>query len=46
MTDEGPKLGDAVRDFEARDQNGTPRSLASLTGAVGLVLVVVRSADW
>jgi len=42
----GPAVGEAVPAFEARDQDGRPRSLESLRGPEGLVLVFFRSADW
>ena len=42
----GPKVGEAVPDFELRDQHGTPRSLSSLIGPKGTMLVFYRSADW
>lgn len=41
-----PRQGTDGGVFEARDQNGRAHTLATLTGPVGLVLVVVRSADW
>ena len=42
----GPAVGDAIPAFEAVDQTGKPRTLASLTGSKGLMLVFFRSADW
>ena len=42
----GPQVGDKVPDFSLRDQHGQTRTLASLMGAKGLVLVFNRSADW
>lgn len=42
----GPQVGDKVPDFTLPDQDGRPRSLASLMGDKGLVLVFNRSADW
>jgi peroxiredoxin len=42
----GPAVGQTVPSFEAPDQDGTPRSLSSLMGPNGLVLVFHRSADW
>ena len=44
--DVGPKLGERLPAFEAKDQDGTTRSFASLAGPNGLVLVFYRSADW
>jgi hypothetical protein len=42
----GPKLGEKVPDFTLSDQDGRKHSLGDLTGANGLLLVFVRSADW
>jgi len=42
----GPALGQRIPAFAARDQFGKEQTLASLTGADGLVLLFVRSADW
>jgi hypothetical protein len=42
----GPAAGQPVPAFEAPDQEGRPRSFASLHGPKGLVLVFFRSADW
>ena len=42
----GPKVGERVPDFSLPDQNGQTRSLASLLGPKGAVLVFFRSADW
>ena len=42
----GPQIGDRVPDFNLRDQNGNLRSLASIAGPQGTMLVFVRSADW
>jgi cytochrome oxidase Cu insertion factor (SCO1/SenC/PrrC family) len=42
----GPQVGDRVPDFTLTDQRGESRSLASLIGANGLMLVFYRSADW
>ncbi len=42
----GPKVGEPVPDFNLPDQHGTTRSLKSLMGPKGLVLVFFRSADW
>lgn len=44
--DLGPAVGDPLIAFEAPDQNGTMRTLDSLKGPNGLVLVFFRSADW
>lgn len=42
----GPKVGDKVPDFTLQDQGGQTRSLSSLLGPKGAVLVFFRSADW
>jgi cytochrome oxidase Cu insertion factor (SCO1/SenC/PrrC family) len=42
----GPKAGEAVPDFSLSDQHGQTRSLKSLLGRNGAVIVFFRSADW
>lgn len=42
----GPQIGTKIPEFTLPDQRGTPRSLNSLMGPKGLVLVFFRSADW
>jgi peroxiredoxin len=42
----GPQVGSRVPDFTLVDQQGQSRSLASLMGPRGLMLVFYRSADW
>ena len=42
----GPQVGARVPAFTLRDQQGTARTLASLMGPKGLMLVFFRSADW
>ena len=42
----GPQIGAAVPDFSLPDQTGQPRTLRSVTGPNGVVLVFFRSADW
>ena len=42
----GPKVGDTVPSFSLPDQHGTTRSLKSLMGPKGAILVFFRSADW
>ena len=42
----GPQVGTRVPDFTLLDQKGQPRTLASLMGPKGLMLVFFRSADW
>ena len=42
----GPQIGSRVPDFTLLDQKGQRRTLASLMGSKGLMLVFFRSADW
>jgi peroxiredoxin len=42
----GPQVGSRVPDFTLLDQQGQSRTLASLIGPKGLMLVFYRSADW
>jgi hypothetical protein len=42
----GPQVGDRVPDFTLTDQHGQSRTLASLVGPRGAMLVFYRSADW
>ncbi|HEY6905047.1 MAG TPA: hypothetical protein VI216_12125 [Candidatus Acidoferrales bacterium] len=42
----GPEPRERIPDFSLPDQQGVPRSLASLAGPKGLLLVFYRSADW
>lgn len=42
----GPQVGQSVPDFTLTDQHGQPRTLASLMGRAGVMLVFFRSADW
>jgi len=42
----GPEPGQRIPDFALPDQKGLLRSLDSLTGSNGLLLVFHRSADW
>jgi cytochrome oxidase Cu insertion factor (SCO1/SenC/PrrC family) len=42
----GPQVGQRVPDFTLVDQDGRQRSLQSLMGEKGLILVFSRSADW
>jgi cytochrome oxidase Cu insertion factor (SCO1/SenC/PrrC family) len=42
----GPQVGSRVPDFTLLDQKGQQRTLASLMGPKGLMLVFFRSADW
>jgi peroxiredoxin len=41
----GPQVGARVADFTLLDQKGQSRTLASLKGPKGLMLVFYRSAD-
>lgn len=42
----GPQPGTVVPAFSAVDQTGTTRTLASIMGRRGAMLVFSRSADW
>ena len=42
----GLQIGTRVPDFTLLDQKGESRTLASLMGPKGLMLVFFRSADW
>lgn len=42
----GPQVGDSLPAFSLRDQGGQERSLKSLLGPKGAVIVFYRSADW
>ena len=42
----GPAVGTRVPTFQLTDQDGQSRSLLSLYGPKGLMLVFFRSADW
>lgn len=42
----GPPVGSTVPEFSLLDQNGRTRTLPSILGPKGAVLVFFRSADW
>ena len=42
----GPQVGAMVPDFSLPEQHGATRSLKSLMGPKGAILVFFRSADW
>jgi hypothetical protein len=42
----GPQVGTRVPDFSLADQSGRQRTLQSIMGPRGAMLVFVRSADW
>lgn len=42
----GPQVGEKVPDFRLPDQQGRPRTLQSIMGPKGALLVFVRTADW
>jgi len=42
----GPQVGESVPDFSLNDQNGKTRTLQSIMGPKGAMLVFIRSADW
>ena len=44
--DYGPSVGSKMPGFELKDQDGKARTLASLLGPKGAVIVFFRSADW
>jgi len=42
----GPGVGQVLPAFETKDSGGVVRTLDSLKGPKGIVLVFFRSADW
>lgn len=42
----GPQVGATVPDFNLPDQHGKPRTLQSVMGPKGAMIVFYRSADW
>jgi hypothetical protein len=42
----GPQVGERVPDFALVDQGGTSRTLQSILGPNGALLVFFRSAEW
>lgn len=42
----GPQTGQRVPDFTLADQTGAMRTLQSIMGPKGAMLVFFRSADW
>lgn len=42
----GPQVGTRVPDFSLLDQTGRRRTLQSIMGPKGAILVFFRSADW
>ena len=42
----GPQVGETVPDFALPDQTGAVRTLDSIMGERGAMLVFHRSADW
>ena len=42
----GPQIGEAVPEFSLADQTGTIRTVQSIMGPKGAMLVFFRSADW
>ncbi len=42
----GPQIGERVPDFSLPDQNGQVRTLESILGPNGAMLLFHRSADW
>src|SRR5262249_19496229 len=45
-TPSGPKVGEAVPDFRLSNQDGNKKTLGSVLGPKGALLVFYRSADW
>ena len=46
LTEKGLAIGRKAPDFSAPDQDGALRTLKSLLGPKGAMLVFFRSADW
>ena len=42
----GPQVGETVPGFSLRDQDGASRTLQSVMGTRGAMIVFIRSADW
>jgi cytochrome oxidase Cu insertion factor (SCO1/SenC/PrrC family) len=42
----GPKVGERLPPFSLNDQTGTQRTLQSIAGPKGAIIVFFRSADW
>ena len=42
----GPNVGEPLPDFRLSDQNGTSKTLRSVLGPKGAMIVFFRSADW
>lgn len=42
----GPQIGERVPGFNLKDQSGTTRTLPSVMGAKGAMIVFFRSVDW
>ena len=42
----GPQVGEQVPEFSLPDQNGQMRTLESISGPKGAMLLFHRSADW
>jgi hypothetical protein len=42
----GPQVGERVPGFSLVDQSGATRTMESVAGKNGLMLVFFRSADW
>jgi hypothetical protein len=42
----GPQIGHGVPDFSLADQSGATRTLKSVIGPKGAMIVFFRSADW
>jgi hypothetical protein len=42
----GPQVGETVPGFSLHDQDGAARTLQSVMGTRGAMIVFIRSADW
>ncbi len=42
----GPQVGARVTDFRLKDHRGVDRSIRSIAGSKGTMVVFFRSADW
>ena len=42
----GPAVGARIPEFRLKDQDGKERTLKSIAGKKGAILVFYRSADW
>ena len=45
-SERGPKAGESIPEFSARDETGRTRTFADLSGPKGLLFIFHRSAAW